>query len=385
MKPSPHLVIVAGEDSGDLHGANLAKALRRLLPACRLSGIGGEKMAENGVELIFPSKRLAVVGIFEVLSRVGDIFRGARGIRRHLAASRPDLLILIDFPDFNLNLVAPFARRLRIPIVYYISPQLWAWRQGRINKIQRLVKKILVILPFEEDFYRRRQVTKVEYVGHPLLDQFKNFHLPPLRERPDIALIPGSRQGEIKRILPLMIYAARLYLREKPGTHFRIPVAPSIDINDIEKMIPAAFRKHVSMQKISLTETLSKVSFALVASGTATLETALAGIPMVVIYRVNELSYQIGRRLISVPFISLVNLIAGREIVPELIQREARPETIARQMRQTLDHRNNYRQTCHALASVREKLERIGTSASPSENAAQALCKILREESGQHQ
>ena len=195
MNDSPHLVIAAGEDSGDFHGANLAGALRHRLPQCRLSGIGGRKMKEKGVELVFPSARLAVVGITEVLNRLPDILAGCRAIRKHLRETRPNLLVLIDFPDFNLHLVAPYARKLKIPIVYYISPQVWAWRQGRVASINRLVEKILVILPFEEEFYRCHGVA-VEYVGHPLLDEFKYFRCKPHSERPYIALIPGSRNAE---------------------------------------------------------------------------------------------------------------------------------------------------------------------------------------------
>ncbi|MCD6292064.1 MAG: lipid-A-disaccharide synthase, partial [Deltaproteobacteria bacterium] len=190
VKKSPHIVIVAGEDSGDFHGANLAAALRQQLPKIKLSGIGGHKMKDSGVGLIFPSSRLAVVGITEVIGRLPDIVCGCRAIRKHLKDSQPDLLVLIDFPDFNLHLVAPYAKKRKIPIVYYISPQVWAWRQGRVKSINRLVEKILVILPFEEEFYRCHEVA-VEYVGHPLLDEFKNFHPRPRSEKPFIALLPG--------------------------------------------------------------------------------------------------------------------------------------------------------------------------------------------------
>ena len=374
MNCEPHIVIVAGEDSGDFHGANLAVALRQQLPQIRLSGIGGQKMEENGVELVFPSARLAVVGITEVISCLPDILAGCRAIRKHLRETKPDLLVLIDFPDFNLHLVAPYARKLKIPIIYYISPQVWAWRQGRVKSINRLVEKILVILPFEEEFYRRRGVT-VEYVGHPLLDEFKTFHCNPRSERPYIALIPGSRRGEIKRILPLMLTAARLYTREKPNTRFLIPVAPSIDLEFIKEMIPARLTDKIILLRQPLSQALQKVSFALVTSGTATLETALAEVPMVVIYKVNKLSYQLGKRLISVPHISLVNLIAEKEIVPELIQDDAVPEKIAAKMRSLFDNPENYLKICCKLKTLKEKLGQAGAP----QRAADAIIAVLKE------
>ncbi|MEA3333594.1 MAG: lipid-A-disaccharide synthase [Pseudomonadota bacterium] len=373
MNFEPHIVIVAGEDSGDFHGANLAVALRQQLPQIRLSGIGGQKMEENGVDLIFPSARLAVVGITEVVSRLPDILAGYRAIRKHLRESQPDLLVLIDFPDFNLHLVAPYARKLNIPIVYYISPQVWAWRQGRVKSINKLVEKILVILPFEEEFYRRRGVA-VEYVGHPLLDEFKSFRCRPRSESSYIALIPGSRNGEVKRLLPLMLTAARLYTREKPSTRFLIPVAPSISIKFIKDIIPASLRDKVTLLRQPLSQALQKVSFALVTSGTATLETALAEVPMVVIYRVNQLSYQLGKRLISVPYISLVNLIAEKEIAPELIQDDAVPEKITAKMRHLFDNSENYHKVCQELKALKKRLGKAGAP----QRAANAIIRVLR-------
>lgn len=374
MKNSPHLVIVAGEDSGDFHGANLVKALRQQLPQSRISGIGGQKMKDEGVDLAFPSARLAVVGITEVLRRLPDILSGCRAIRKHLRDTRPDLLVLIDFPDFNLHLVAPYARKLKIPIIYYISPQVWAWRQKRVKNINKLVEKILVIIPFEEEFYRQRGVS-AEYVGHPLLDEFRGFRPPPLGQRKNIALIPGSRESEVKRLLPLMVTAALLYAREKPDSQFIIPVAPSIDIDFIQKMIPSSLVNKVTLLRKPLVQALQNTSFALVTSGTATLETALAEIPMVVIYKVNQLSYELGKRLISVPFISLVNLIAEKEIVPELIQHEALPEKIAGKIRSLLDKPETYLKICHELRELKTKL---GSAGAPA-RAAAAIVTVMGE------
>ncbi len=374
MKPPLHLAIVAGEDSGDFHGANLVGALRDKVPGIRISGIGGRKMAAAGVELVFASERLAVVGILEVLNRLPEIWRGRQTLCRHLRKTRPDLLVLIDFPDFNLNLVAPYARRLGIPIVYYISPQVWAWRRGRVSQINRLVEKILVILPFEEEFYRRHGVA-AEYVGHPLLDEFTGFSPRPEAARKNlIALIPGSRPGEIGRLLPEMLTAARLYRRDHPDCRFIIPAAPSVEPEFIAGFIPARLRERVEIVREPLVETLAKVSAALVTSGTATLETALAGVPMIVIYKVNRLSYEIGRRLISVPFISLVNLIAGREIVPELIQQEARPEIISAAMRRSFDNPETRAQTIRELNRIKTRLGQPGGA----DRAAAAILEVVQ-------
>lgn len=373
MKKSPHLVIVAGEDSGDFHGANLATALQHQSPGIKLSGIGGSKMEESGVELIFPSARLAVIGLTEVLGRISDIRAGRKAIREHLLKVQPDLLILIDFPGFNLHLVAPFAHKLKIPIIYYISPKVWAWRQGRVATINRLIDRVLVILPFEKEFFEQHNVA-VEYVGNPLLDDFASFRSLDRRQNHNIALIPGSRSGEIKRLLPEMITAARLYLREQPESRFLIPIAPSVKFADIEKLIPANFREYVTLLRQPLATLLQDVSFALVTSGTATLETALAEIPMVVIYKVNQLSYMIGKRLIKVPFISLVNLIAGKEIVPELIQAEARPEKIVRQMRDIRDDKIRYNNTVDNLRELKSRLGKPGAA----QRAALAIIDELR-------
>ena len=373
MKKSAHLVIVAGEDSGDFHGANLAAALQQQSPGIRLSGIGGHKMEARGVELIFPSARLAVIGLTEVLGRISDIRAGRKAIRKHLLKVQPDLLILIDFPGFNLHLVAPFAHKLKIPIVYYITPKVWAWRQGRVATINRLIDRVLVILPFEKEFFEQHNVA-VEYVGNPLLEDFATFKSRNRRQDCNIALIPGSRSGEIKRLLPEMITAARLYHREQPEVRFIIPVAPSVACTDIEKLIPANFCKYVTLSRKPLATLLDDVSLALVTSGTATLETALAEIPMVVVYKVNQLSYMVGKQVIKVPFISLVNLIAGKEIVPELIQAETRPEKIVKHMRTLRDNKLNYDHTVLNLQKLKSRLGKPGAA----QRAASAIIDELR-------
>ena len=365
--------MVAGEDSGDFHGANLAVALRYKSQDIKLSGIGGTKMEASVVEVIFPSSRLAVMGLTEVLGCLSDIMAGRKAIRRHLRESHPDLLVLIDFPGFNLHLVAPFAHKLNIPIVYYISPKVWAWRQRRVATIKRLINKMLVILPFEKEFYRQYDVA-VEYVGHPLLDEFKSFPAIDRSTNPNIALIPGSRKGEIKRLLPEMLTAARLYSRKRPDARFLIPIAPSIPSAAIESLIPTNFRNRVILLRQPLATILQDVSFALVTSGTATLETALAEIPMVVIYKVNQLSYEVGKRVVKVAFFSLVNLIAGKEIVPELLQSETVPEIVVSHMRTILDDKQKYTQTVNELKKLKSQLGKPGAP----QRAAAAIIDELR-------
>ncbi len=353
------ICIISGEDSGDFHGANLALAIREILPGVQIDGVGGSRMAAAGVSLIFPSSSLSVVGITEVIGRIPSIVKGWNRIKTYLQQQRPDLVVLVDFPDFNLHLVAPQVKKLSIPLVYYISPQLWAWRQGRIKKIRALVDRMLVVLPFEEDFYRQSGVP-VRYTGHPLVDEFAGFEVLPRSQRPYIALLPGSRLTEVKRLLPLMLEAAVLIRKNCPEQKFILPLAPSLSDGFLKEMIPAALRNWVVLVRKPLSTSLRDVFFAIVASGTATLETALAEVPMVVVYRVGKLSYLIGKKLISVPHISLVNLIAGREVVPELIQDDVDAQNICLRAEEIIDHQDKFDQVVEGLREVKSLLGPAG-------------------------
>ncbi len=353
------ICIISGEDSGDFHGANLALAIREILPGVQIDGVGGSRMAAAGVSLIFPSSSLSVVGITEVIGRIPSIVKGWRRIKTYLQQQHPDLVVLVDFPDFNLHLVAPQVKKLSIPLVYYISPQLWAWRQGRIKKIRALVDRMLVVLPFEEDFYRQSGVP-VRYTGHPLVDEFAGFEVLPRSQRPYIALLPGSRLTEVKRLLPLMLEAAVLIRKNRPEQKFILPLAPSLSDGFLKEMIPAALRNWVVLVRKPLSTSLRDVFFAMVASGTATLETALAEVPMVVVYRVGKLSYLIGKKLISVPHISLVNLIAGREVVPELIQDDVDAQNICLRAEEIIDHQDKFDQVVEGLREVKSLLGPAG-------------------------
>ncbi len=368
------ICIVSGEDSGDFHGANLARSLKEKLPELVIDGIGGRQMEDAGVSLIFPSARLAVVGITEVIGRLPAICAGWSCLKTYLRQQRPDLVVLIDFPDFNLYLAAPQVKKLGIPLVYYISPQLWAWRRGRIKRIRSLVDRMLVILPFEEEFYRESGVP-VYYTGHPLADAFADFTPLPRAQRPYIALLPGSRPTEVRRLLPMMLETASLIRKTHPGQQFILPLAPSLSFELIESLLPSPCPSWLTLVRKPLSSCLCQVFFALVASGTATLETALAAVPMVVVYRVGFLSYLIGRKLISVSHISLVNLIAGREVVPELVQAEAEPRRIYEKAVECLDNPEKY---ARVLADLQEVKKRLG-AAGGTDRAAEEVLACLRQ------
>ena len=360
-------MIIAGEASGDLHGAELVKAMLKKNPALSFSGIGGEKLKDAGVCLIADASALSVVGITEVFSKLPGIFKGMAAVKKFLRTRRPDLLILIDFPDFNLH-IAGTAKRLNIPVLYYISPQIWAWRRGRVKKIRKRVSHIAVILPFEESFYRKHNIP-ASYVGHPLLDQSGcTSHSP--AETLRIAFLPGSREGEIARHLPLMLEAACILNKKRKDMEFVISLAPSVKREFAENIIShfSLLTPHSSL----LTPHFSYVtgaekafetcSAAVAASGTVTLQGALAGVPMAVIYKVSPLSYLAGRALIKVRHISLVNLIAGREIVPELIQGKASPENIADTVLNMTDDPRRLERMKSDLLGIRNMLGRTGAS-----------------------
>lgn len=355
------ILIVAGELSGDLHAAGVVAELRRRAPLLTIEGIGGDRMCQAGVRLHVHAGNLAVVGLVEVAARLPAIRRAYRSMIRWLRERRPDLVILVDFPDFNLRL-ARRAFRLGIPVVYFISPQVWAWRAGRIRSIAKFVQRLLVIFPFEEKFYRERGVEAL-YVGHPLLDRLTAT--PSMDEArrclelegpaPVLGLLPGSRVGELARHLPLLLSSARQLMKRHPGLRVIIAVADGLPLDLIES--------YVNQEAISARvvrgrtyEIMAASDLILVASGTATLEAAIIGTPMVIVYRLAFLSWLLGRLLIRVPYIGMVNLVAGRRVVPELIQFHATPERITAEAHRLLlsaEHRLRMRQE---LQQVRDRL-----------------------------
>jgi lipid-A-disaccharide synthase len=359
------VMIIAGEASGDLHGSNLVRAMKQKNNSLSFCGIGGKLLRDAGVNILMDASEISVVGITEVLSKAGNIWRGMSLAKETLRCSRPDLLILIDFPDFNLR-IAAIAKRLGIPVLYYISPQVWAWRQGRVKKIAKIVDHIAVIFPFEEVFYRKHRVP-VTFVGHPLLD------IPLIENKtPDIhtiGFLPGSREGEITRHLPVMLKSVQILNQRQKDLKFLISLAPSLERSLIEKIF-AQYPSEADIEIVSGTAPIfEKASLVVAASGTVTLETALSGTPLMVMYKVSPLSYRIGRALIKVKHISLVNLVAGRGIVPELIQEQASPENIADTVMKMLGDPAALRQLGKTLSGLRHLLGGCGASGRVAEIA----------------
>jgi lipid-A-disaccharide synthase len=337
-------------------------------------------MQAAGVKILIPSADMAVVGLTEVFSKLRTIVRARTRLKSILRHHRPDLLILIDYPDFNIHL-ARTARRSNVPVLYYISPQVWAWRRGRIKKIARRVDRMAVILPFEKDVYRSTSLD-VEYVGHPLLDIE-----PPKLDRdgairemgltgagPILGLLPGSRKEEIENLLPAMVGAAETLAERYPGLRCILPRASTIAPDLIEPLI-ADSAVVIKVFGGDIYRTLSLCDVALVASGTATLETAIMGVPMVIAYRVSPVSYRLAKMVVRVPFISLVNLVAGEEIVPELVQDEVRPERLAVEAIDILENDAKRDAMKAKLAKVRDRLGRGGASRRTARIALEMMTK----------
>ena len=359
------VMIVAGETSGDIHGAKLVHNMLEKNNGLSFYGIGGRGLNEAGVRLLIDASEIAVVGITEVFSKIPKILKGLKGAKKALKTLLPDLVILIDFPDFNLHL-ASSAKKLGIPVLYYISPQIWAWRPGRIKRIRKLVDHMAVILPFEEDFYRGHKIP-VTFVGHPLLDIYA---FPPIKTFKVgangnfvIGFLPGSRDGEVEKHLPIMINTARILFRKIGNVKFLVSVAPGVKRAYIEGIIrkheiPFAFELVTdSSQKIFEQSTL-----VVAASGTVTLEAAIFGTPMVIIYKVSPISYWIGKAMIQVKHIGLVNLIAGREIVPELLQEDASPMRISKTVIEMIRDPSNLEKVRLELMNTRDLLGMPGAS-----------------------
>lgn len=325
-------MIIAGEASGDLHGSRLVAAMRNRNKALFFCGIGGQALKASGVRVFVDASELSVVGITEAFSKLPNLVKGISVAKKTLKRLFPDLLILIDFPDFNLN-VAACAKKLGIPVLYYISPQIWAWRPGRVKKIGKLVDHVAVILPFEEDFYKKHQIP-VTFVGHPLLDTNLDYGTK-IFQKPEndisvIGLFPGSRDREIARHLPVMLGAAQILLKRMKNVKFIISVAPDVKRKTLEEIV----NKHNGVSDLEIvsghvTKIFERSTVVIAASGTVTLESAISGTPMVIIYKVSPISYWLGRALIQVKHIGLVNLITGKKIVPELLQDQASPIRIA--------------------------------------------------------
>jgi lipid-A-disaccharide synthase len=370
-------LIVAGEASGDMYGAEVARCLFKKFPGCRIYGLGGDRMHQAGVQLEGDISKTAVVGPFEVIGYLGTLYRVFRRLAECIELESPTAAILIDFPDFNLRL-AKRVKHAGAPVFYYISPQVWAWREGRVKQIKRMVDKMLVIFPFEEDIYRKAEVD-VEFVGHPLIDMVRatkskeefcaKYQLD--SKKPIVALLPGSRRKEVRYILPTLCEAAALIGTDKPDTQFVLPMAPGLERSLIETAIQA---RPITVVIDDTYNAIRYARAAVVASGTATLETALLGTPEVIVYRISPATWLLGKFLLKVRLFGIVNIILGEEVVPELFQDKMTPEAVARMALRLMDDvwlqsriRGNY-----------EKLRRHLGTGNVAARVVEAVSKVVQ-------
>lgn len=367
------VMIIAGEASGDLHGSGVVRELKRLSPNIDVYGVGGDKMKQEGMDIIYDIRELGFMGFAEVLKHIPFIKTMQYTLEQIVKFKRPDVLVLIDYPGFNLRF-AHIAKRYNVKIVYYISPQVWAWHRSRIKKIRECIDKMLVILPFEVELYHAEGVD-AEFVGHPLLEVLetkldrknfsKRFGLD--NQKKFIALLPGSRKQEIDNIFPEMLSAA-LMINEKRNIEIVVGVAPTLD----EKYFQTFYNlKGVHLIKGLTYEVMANADFAFVTSGTATLETACFQTPMFVLYKTSWLTYLIGRVLVRVKNIGLVNIIAGRRIVPEFIQYKANAKTLAKSALKLLDDEKQLTEMKSDLTMVRGMLGSAGASQRVAERIIQ--------------
>lgn len=369
--PAVRILTVAGEASGDVHLADLLRELRRFYPALDASGAGGAESRAQGLRTIVDTADIAAMGLTEIRAKARGLWRAYRRLRRELATG-PDLLVLVDFPEFNLVL-ARAAKRFGVPVFYYVSPQVWAWRRGRVRKILERVDRLAVLFPFEPAAYG--DSPKVSFVGHPLVDRVRAkrsraetlaLHgLDPAR--PLVALLPGSRHGEVERILPELVGAASR-LAAGRSVQFAIALAPTV-----ERALAQELAGGLPIVENDTYELVAAADLALTASGTATVEIALLGCPMVVVYRVSALTFFFAMRLVDLPAFAMPNLIAGRTVVPELLQEDAHAERIAEEAAKILDDERTRSAVVAGLAEVRAKLGASGAASRAAELARELI------------
>ncbi len=364
--------MIAGEASGDLHGSNLIRELKQLDPSADIRCWGGDKMEAAGGQLVKHYRELAFMGFTEVLMNLRTIFRNLKFCKEDILAYKPDTLVLIDYPGFNLR-IAKWAKAQGIKVIYYISPQVWAWKENRVRMMKECIDLMLVILPFEKDYYHNKWQWEVEYVGHPLLevvDREKQQHSgEAFSNKPIIALLPGSRKQEILKKLPIMLEASKSF----PDHQFIVAKAPGVEESFYDDLLaPFTNVSYVSNRTYSL---LSQSVAALVTSGTATLETALFAVPEVVCYKGSPISYQIARRVIKVKYISLVNLIMDRLVVKELIQDQLTPANLQRELQELLFNESRKAELKEDYAALRQVL---GQGGNASAKAARSIYTFLK-------
>ncbi len=381
-RPWPLIMFVAGENSGDLHASRVIKELRQMYPQGEFFGFGGDRMEQAGMHLEENlAQKLPIIGLTQVIKnypKIRELLRRAADMLRH---RRPDLLVLIDYPGFNLR-TAAVARQEGIPVVYYISPQVWAWHRERLVNIRNTVDKMLVILPFEEEMYRQEGIN-AEYVGHPLQDDatditpraevLQRLDLP--LDAKLVGIVPGSRNAEIIRHLPPMLEAARLIQKGHPGVRFVLPRAGTVPVELVQKYLSRYPDVEVIVAEDDHKSIRAAMDFAICKSGTSTLEYALLGVPMVIIYKASFLTGVIAKRVLKIPHIGLVNIVAGKEVAPELLQDQATGEVIGDRVLRLLNSPEAMQRMKDDLAGVRDKMGGPGAS----RRAAEAISVVLNQ------
>lgn len=376
------IMIVCGEASGDLHGSNLVKSLQLKEPDLSFCGMGGPDLQSCGVEILYDAEKIAVVGVFEVFSHLKDIFQAQKILRKRLKDSPPDLLIIIDLPDFNLML-ARYAKKIGIPVFYYICPQIWAWRTGRVKTLKKRIDKLGVILPFEEDFFLSHGL-KATYVGHPLLDSVRTtiprkefYQQNGINETNRcVGLLPGSRKREIYALLPIFLKAAEKLQRQcNDKLTFLIPRAATISVDDLDSVLQAHSSVALDVRVVDgdRYNLMASCDCVVAASGTVTLELAILQTPMVVTYKLSPLTYRLAQMLVKLDHFSLVNLIAGFSAVPELLQEEVVPERICHELSLLLNVYSKKKEMGKSLRLVKRALGEPGASQRAAEVARELL------------
>ena len=367
------LAIVAGEASGDLHASEVARELKGLDPSLQTFGIGGDLLAREGMRILHHAREMGIVGLFNVLRHLRMFNAALNEMTETIAREKPDAVMLVDYPDFNLRL-ATRCKQMGIRVIYYISPQVWAWRRGRVKQIARVVDRMLVIFPFEEDFYREHGVP-VTYVGHPLIDEMKAAarDARPLRAgRPlSVALLPGSRRHEVRALLPPMLDAVSILKEEREVDAFVIQ-APTISSSELLHLMQRE-GEFAEIVPHNGSAALASADVALSSSGTATLECAIAGTPVVVMYRLSSPTHWLAQRLVKLEHFSLVNIVAGKDVVPELLQQDVNGERIAREVRALIEPARHAAVVAE-LAAVTQKLGGPGAS----RRAAEAIMRTVK-------
>ncbi len=372
------IVFSAGESSGDQHAAHMYQELLLLRPEIKAYGMGSEKMKNAGIELVYDSSSIAVIGLIEIIKHYSEIRNALKIMKRFITEVKPDLLVCVDYKEFNFNL-ARFAKKRGIKVLFYVSPQVWAWRAGRVKNYGKVIDMMAVIFPFEKPYYEAENIP-VRYVGHPSVDKVK-----PNRDKvtdlsrfslrvdmPVVGLLPGSRQNEIKRILPVMLQAAEKLAQHHLGIQFVLPQADSIEDAFLSKYLDNSL-VNISVVKKEPYDVIQCCDVIMTCSGTASLEISLLTVPMVIVYKLSNLTYWLGKRLVKTRFIGLPNIIAGRSIIPELIQHDLTANQLAHEIDKILMNKSYKENMVRELAKVKSQLGDGGGSRKMAELAIEML------------